>query len=514
MFEPRNLQSKISDLPWPVLALLAAALFRTFPLLDNRFHPDEALYATFARLISSGQGVLLSYLVVDKPPLPFYLGALSNLLVGPGELGMRLPNFYASLVSVALTWVLARRLYSRPVAHLAAWALALSPFAILFSITAFLDPLLTAFCLWGWWMTAAGRYRWAALAWTLAFATKQTALLLMPLTLALGLLALPSVSNVWVALRHLWRITFPLLLGLALVTLLILIWDAARHPPIGFWEQGYSDNMPGRLIRANELAPRARAWLDLLHYTTATPMLNVVFVMGLPLLWLFNLRRPSRAALADIILAGYLLLFLAAYWLLAFNVWDRYLVPLLPLLALLFARVVVGGWRLAVSLMQAVARALGDEGFTPASASRLFFLLPVSVCLLVLPAALRAAHSGFPIGGDHGAYDGIDDMARYIRTLPPEGVLYDHWLSWEFNYYLFDRPLFMAWFPTPAALATDLRAFGYSSPRYFVVPSWEADIEMRAAAARAGFEFVPLHTATRRDGSPSFTLYQLTPIGP
>jgi len=35
--------------------LLAAALLRSLPLLDNRFHPDEALYAYFARLIASAR---------------------------------------------------------------------------------------------------------------------------------------------------------------------------------------------------------------------------------------------------------------------------------------------------------------------------------------------------------------------------------------------------------------------------------------------------------------------------
>jgi 4-amino-4-deoxy-L-arabinose transferase-like glycosyltransferase len=495
-----------------MLALLAATFFRTLPLLDNRFHPDEALYATFARLISSGQSVLLSDLVVDKPPLAFYLGALSSLLVGGGELGMRLPNLYASVVSVALTWAFAGRLYTRRVAHVAAWALALSPFAILFSITVFLDPLLTAFCLWGLWMTAAGRYRWGAAAFALAFAVKQTALLFAPLALALSLLGLPSDAGWRDALRRVWRAAFPLLIALALTTLLIIVWDAVRQPPIGFWDQGYSDNMPGRFIRANEIAPRARAWLDLLHYTSATPALNVVFVVGAPLLWLFNLRRPSRAALADVILAGYLLLFLAAYWLLAFNVWDRYLTPLLPLLALLFARIADGrfAWRIARRLFAF----LNLESWNLNLSSVFSFLLPLSFLLLLLPAAFRAAHSGYPIGGDHGAYDGIDDVARFVRTLPPEGVLYDHWLSWEFNYYLFDRPLYVSWFPTPEALTTDLRAFGHTSPRYFVVPSWEADTEIRAAAAHAGFEFVPLHITARRDGSASFTVYRLAPLAP
>jgi 4-amino-4-deoxy-L-arabinose transferase-like glycosyltransferase len=493
-----NRQSSIINHQWFVVsALLAATLFRSLPLLDNRFHPDEALYGTFARYIASGH-VLLAGLVVDKPPLAFYLGGLSTLLIGPNELAVRLPNFFASLVSVALAWALARRVYGRRAAHLAAWALALSPFAILFSITAFVDPLLTAFLLWGLWMTVAGRDRWAALAFTLGFATKQSALMLAPLALALSLLRLPFTATWRDAVRRLWRALWPMLIGFALVTLLLLVWDAVRHAPIGFWQQGYSDNMPGRFIRANEVMPRARAWLDLLNYIAVSPLVNALFIIGLPALLLLNLRHPTRAALADVILTGYLLLFLGAYWLLAFNVWDRYLVPLVPFFALLLARLLTRPF----------------ESWSLNFESLKFGSLLLGFGILLLPSAFRAAHSGYPIGGDHGAYDGVDDVARFVHTLPANGVLYDHWLSWEFDFYLFDRPLYISWFPTPEALTTDLQAFGRASPRYFVVPSWEGDAEMRAAAERAGFAFTPLHTATRRDGSTSFTVYQLTPISP
>ncbi len=112
-------------------AVLAAAFFRSVPLLDNRFHPDEALYGFFSLLIASGRDPLLAGVVVDKPPLSFYLGALGALLFGGGELGARLPAFYAGVISVALTFGLARRLYRASVGAAAAWALALSPLAIL-----------------------------------------------------------------------------------------------------------------------------------------------------------------------------------------------------------------------------------------------------------------------------------------------------------------------------------------------------------------------------------------------
>ncbi len=108
----------LPHLPWvqmPALVILFFGLaLRATPLTQNRFHPDEALYATFARLIASGRDPLLSTVVVDKPPLPFYLTAASMALFGAPEFAARLPFFFASVISIALLYQLGRALYSRP----------------------------------------------------------------------------------------------------------------------------------------------------------------------------------------------------------------------------------------------------------------------------------------------------------------------------------------------------------------------------------------------------------------
>jgi 4-amino-4-deoxy-L-arabinose transferase-like glycosyltransferase len=485
------------QLPIALLALLAATLFYGLPLTQNRFHPDEALYASFARLIASGRNPVLVGMVVDKPPLSFYLNALSLVSIGGNELAARLPTFFASVVSVALVYRLGQCLYEPRVAALAAWLFALSPFASLFAVTAFIDPLLTAFGLWAMWMCAARQPRWAALALGLAFATKQTAVIFLPLGLALTLTRLPPTAGWREAIRSVWPFITWAVAGLTIVLALTFAWDALRQPPIGVWSQGYSDNAPNRLIRSGEVALRANAWLEWLGYITASAPLNLVLVFGLPLLLSLGLRQPSRAALTDLLLTTYGSLYLAAYWLLAFNVWDRYLVPLVPLVMLLLARVV---WRLTDSVQSAL-------NFQPSA----FRLLPFAFCLLLLPSTLVASRSGYPIGGDHGAYDGIEAAARYMNTLPDGTVLYDFWLSWQWNFYLFEGPAYVAWMPSPDVFATDLRSFGRSSPRYLVVPSWESDAEAREAAARAGFGFQLEHTTFRRDGSASFRVYRLTP---
>ncbi len=126
------------------------AVFRFHALFANTFHGDEALFATWARLIAVWRDPLLLTQAVDKPPLLFYLQALFYPLQGPVEWAARLPNFIASIVLVPLVGVLVWRWYrDEGTAVLAALFLALSPFAIQFSATAFTDPLMVM------WLVAA-----------------------------------------------------------------------------------------------------------------------------------------------------------------------------------------------------------------------------------------------------------------------------------------------------------------------------------------------------------------------
>src|SRR3990172_8476336 len=93
--------------------LLLGFALRPAPLTQNRFPPDEALYATFARLIASGRDPLLSTVVVDKPPLPFYLMAASMSIFGCAELAARLPTLFASLIAIAVIYKLADTLHDK-----------------------------------------------------------------------------------------------------------------------------------------------------------------------------------------------------------------------------------------------------------------------------------------------------------------------------------------------------------------------------------------------------------------
>src|SRR5512136_727169 len=109
-----RLISKIENQKSQIILLLICLItfaLRLGPFYDNRFHPDEALFSTWALKIARGENLLLTSLPVDKPPLLIYLTALSYFIFGQSELAARVPNLIASVISVPLLYQLARQAY-------------------------------------------------------------------------------------------------------------------------------------------------------------------------------------------------------------------------------------------------------------------------------------------------------------------------------------------------------------------------------------------------------------------
>jgi hypothetical protein len=131
--------------------------------------------------------------------------------------------------------------------------------------------------------------------------------------------------------------------------------------------------------------------------------------------------------------------------------------------------------------------------------------------LAVLVGGVVAADGRIPVGGDHGAYDGLNDVIGFLYTLPVGTVVYDRWLSWHYDYHLFDAYLYRAGFPTPEWLAADAAAFYDGRPRYVVIPDWESPARLARALAAEDLSMSPVLTAQRRGGAISFTVYEIAP---
>lgn len=501
---------------WPrlLIVLLASALRCAALGADQRFHPDEALFATFARG-AAVQGDWLLRGSLDKTPLSIYATALGMMSFGVttlpngvltldihrGEFAARVPNVFASIGFVALLMALTWRVTRRERAALMAGVLAaVSPLALAFSAVAFTDTLMLLCITAALYAAVRAKALWTGVWLALGIGCKQQAILYTPLLLDIlwnaATLATPPVyptlrdmarhastdggllltsrvassgcsglkSPLRIAfldsIRVLLRFALPVVIGL----LALGLWDAAREQVTGLWALAAANNDPGRLARLDELLPRLAAWLGYAQYLLA--LLPIAF------LWAsnhwFRIRHiqshpPRRMRPANVhgwltrTMIVYTGLYLLSHWLIAINIYDRYLLPLLPLAVL------------------AGARALSNSSHSATASKREydahFATLAFCVIVLSLPAALDALAGRLPIGGDRGKHQGIDQLAAHLESKPLGTIIYDHWLGWELGYYLgtwSDKR--RVYYPTPHALAADAPLNPDRAPRYIIAP--------------------------------------------
>lgn len=569
---------------WPALLgglAAAAALLLPLNLLALLpFHHDEALYATWALKISSGLDPWLKETPIDKPPLFLYLLAGVMVLLGVTETAARTPSLLATALTVLLTFWLGRRFYSNGVAVLAAWLAALSPFSLLFAPTAFTDPFLVTLVLAGSLAAAAARPIPAGLCLALATAAKQQGLFFIPLILGLLWLALPKtspqvmyrnyLSNTRYFLpRHILgyfttpgvspgacpersrrgrsdrldkflRFTFYTLrfiLAFCLTLLPFLLWDFSRSQPSAFLEESLK-NYGGLVPDAAGFIERWWGFVDLLQYGTASPLLNKIFLTGLPLLLLYpvvvaslqrsgakraesaspttpaGMDQPETAKTTlsfqvDWLLALFCLGFLLLHALLSFQVWDRYLLGLIPILALLLARILF----LPRLILADGTRFLFQKGISgpwPVVSGHILRGIYGIALALLLSFSLAgpvqdAIQARYPLGSHSQALYGIDQIVGYLQGhTGANHTLYHHWLGTHWRFYLWAYPYDLQYWATAEALAARAR------PGHFIAfPGWQSETEARLALFQAGLGLQELVRAYRPDGTPSVILYRI-----
>lgn len=492
---PRDRSLPQASVFLPALVILVGLGLRLVMLgNDARFHPDEALFAAQARLITTQSDWLLRTTDLDKPPLTFYFTALSFQLGGTGEFAARLPNALVSALTVAALYGLAFTLYhDRPTAALAAFLLALSPYDLAFAATVFTDVQAT------FWVVLAARYaardQWgrAGAVAALIGAAKPNALLALPLILALGFAG--QARQEWTArdlIARLWRFVWPLLLGIAL----LVLWDAARSPR-SFWVLGWQRNDPGRFIRSGEVMPRLEEWTRIAAHMTGSRALNAM-LLGLGIPWWIgrarSLHHQKRTASLDILIGTFVLAFIAWHWLVAFNTYDRYLHSLTPFALLLAARALV-------SVFRAVSAAIPILLLR----ARWTNLAAVAILLIaLLPGTIAALRGDIHLGGDQGQHTGIDTLAEALNSFPQGTIVYDHWLGWELAYYLGSNPTpQVRYTPQPEALVDDL----VTTPgkHLFVAPSPQKAALWLSVLGRASIRSETIY----HNSAQGFVIYRL-----
>ncbi len=497
-----QVQSLVSR-PYLLLAVVVvlAAVLRVSLIAVNRFHGDEALYSYWGLLIASGKDVFLRQgVIVDKPPVFLYTLALFFKLFGPTETAARLPNVLASLGSIVIVYHLSLELADRRLALMSSLFLALSPFDIQFAPTAFTDPLMVCLILTSC-LLALKRWPLAAgLAAGLAVMTKPTAVLFLPLLLFFG--ALPF-GRQWLGNRF-GFVLLRLAAGFLAVCLAVVCWDLViRVHCVNFLTASAARYGGLKIVPAERVVPRFLSWLRQLQYLTGSRILNYLLLGGVPLLLGYGLwkRRTRRGWLLDWAMAAFFVYFVALHTVLSFSVWDRYVLGLAPVAAVLLARVLL-----------LPCEGLLDRLTRPAWAKTAYLAALAAFLAAVLAQPTHvASRYGFPVGGDHGAFQGIDDVAEYFKAhAAPGSVIFHKWLAWHYSFYMFDQPVDFYWYPDHQFVLDSARKLPQVE-KYVVFPSWTNPDELRSVLIAGGWEMNEVYQTYRPDGTVSFTIYRIEP---
>lgn len=443
------------------LILLGFAL--RLPLLDRfPFREDEAIYSVWA-LHALREDPHFLRVWPDKPPLFLWLLAGAFEAFGASQAAARLPNIFLSVLTIPLVAVVARRLWGRRAALAAAVAMALNPFAISFAPTAFTDPLLVFAGVCALWSAGNRRGLWAGFWLGVAIMTKQQGLFYAPLivTALFAQTIAPSSAG---------RVAQPARfgVGLLLTTAPIVYWDSLRWQVAPSpWDLGVRNYGALALLPPDAWMGRLQSWAGLAWHLTASWPLWLALLAGVGAS-LFKLVAPGgspaehhspRSPITHahaLLLALWAAAFFAVHVITTVQVWDRYLLPLAPLIAL------GAGWMAARWLVSYNAPQFG-------------IWLLVAALLLLAPAA-TAAQGGLPIGGDHGDYRGLTEAFAWLQQRTTNGaVLYHRTLGWHAQFYLhqaIERGDYeLRWFPHAIYLADNAGKVPHRR-KWLIQPEW------------------------------------------
>ncbi|HEX9039040.1 MAG TPA: glycosyltransferase family 39 protein [Ktedonobacterales bacterium] len=206
-------------------AVMALAAILDFYALSQEGYANSYYAATVKSMLQSWHNFFYvsfdsgGFVTVDKPPLGFWIQAISAKIFGFSGFSLLLPEALAGVLSVGLLYIIVRRFFGSLPALLAALALAITPISVVTNRNNTIDSLLVLCSLAAAWATLRaaerGSFRWLALAGLLVgvgFNIKMLeAYLVLPALIAVYLFAAPLS----------WRARIAHLLGFAGIMLVV-----------------------------------------------------------------------------------------------------------------------------------------------------------------------------------------------------------------------------------------------------------------------------------------------------
>jgi hypothetical protein len=198
----------------------------------------------------------------------------------------------------------------------------------------------------------------------------------------------------------------------------------------------------------------------------------------------------------DRLLWGFIIVYGLLHWIGGLSVYDRYLLPLVPLLAILVSR---------GSALELINRTHEGRGWTRYVPTVVAGMVGV---VLVLTACVASAWR-IDLGRDHYPLDRngeIIQLADYLNAKPVATIIYNPWLGWEMGYYLgvwSDKR--QVHYPDPGTLVADALKVPETAPRYLIARRSAPIAPWLAALEAAGFRI------TEDYQTPMYISYRLLP---
>jgi hypothetical protein len=382
---------------WILVGILViAALPRVWHLMAAGFRGDEAVYSGQAGILSGDDELKRYFVLTSRGNSNFLLYqemvAVVYFFFGVSDIAARLVSVVFSVGIVLVTFELARTLYGRRVAYVAALAVALSGYAVMLGRIALLDSTLTFFFT----LALLGFAKWirtGSRAWFLCFAATTSLTVQAKVT---GVLVLAIAFGYLLISREFSRLNRrDLALG-TLVFMLFLIPVLIQAVVNSHQFFQFLHDSSARVTHVHW-----HYYLDKLGHFNGYPLL-AVWALGI-IVALMSRRMGDRLMLMSALVLG---LFFQSYPLKAFN----YLLPAIPVLSILGAR---GLCKLASELAR---RPSGLERLVNGNRAAAGAFAPIAAAVVVIAVSIVPTVQAT----QRDSFFGLREAAKWLEQNTPE----------------------------------------------------------------------------------------------
>ncbi|HRF95896.1 MAG TPA: hypothetical protein PLZ51_11905, partial [Aggregatilineales bacterium] len=303
------------------------------------------------------------------------------------------------------------------------------------SASAFTDSLMLMWVMGSWLAMERRQSFLSGFLLMVGFATKPQAIFFLPLLMMRGLWGHPPKN--WLRFA----------VGMIIPLISLLVWDANRGTTSIFALGQYNYPTQGLITEPSDWVYRAMMWLYYLIYgiNPILIILGIVMIFArafliIPISSLRHRQTQLKSSNLTRLLWGYVILYNLLHILIGIPMYDRYVLLIIPFIAILLRRHI---------------------GFLA-----ILGVIPMAI-FVYFDVTLEMGRDGYPVDSDGS----IITLADEINALPFGAIVYDHWRGWELGYYLgawSDKR--RVYYPDPITQAQDSLNNPEKWTRYLVAP--------------------------------------------